>query len=179
MRQQRIGWKVIVRSSRSYCEFTRLFDRSSDTRLVRNDNILVAGVLRSPPNRVFMPVPVVSFRMETVTHYGRETAYEVVDRGSDGPPICCIHGAAGLTTSGTDSGRSRITHRSSRSTSAATVSRMTSMPARGTRRCRPTPTTCWPSSRRPTRRSSSETPSAVPSSSTSCSSASSIPRRPS
>lgn len=33
--------------------------------------------------------------METVTHYGRTTAYEVADRGGDGPTICCIHGSGG------------------------------------------------------------------------------------
>ncbi|MDF9746130.1 alpha/beta fold hydrolase [Natrinema salsiterrestre] len=33
--------------------------------------------------------------MVTVSHHGRETAYEVVDRGHDGPPICCIHGSGG------------------------------------------------------------------------------------
>ncbi|WP_254764585.1 alpha/beta fold hydrolase [Natrinema marinum] len=33
--------------------------------------------------------------METVAHNGRETAYAVVDRGGDGPPICCLHGSGG------------------------------------------------------------------------------------
>ncbi|MGQ3413336.1 alpha/beta fold hydrolase [Natrinema sp. LN54] len=33
--------------------------------------------------------------MDTVSHHGRETAYDVVDRGGDGPPICCIHGSGG------------------------------------------------------------------------------------
>lgn len=33
--------------------------------------------------------------METVTHHGRETAYEVADRGGDGPPICFVHGSGG------------------------------------------------------------------------------------
>ena len=33
--------------------------------------------------------------METVSHHGRETAYEVSDRGGDGPPVCCIHGSGG------------------------------------------------------------------------------------
>lgn len=33
--------------------------------------------------------------MESVTHHGRKTAYDVVDRGGDGPPICCIHGSGG------------------------------------------------------------------------------------
>ncbi|QLG48252.1 alpha/beta fold hydrolase [Natrinema halophilum] len=33
--------------------------------------------------------------METVPHHGRETAYDVVDRGGNGPPICCIHGSGG------------------------------------------------------------------------------------
>lgn len=33
--------------------------------------------------------------METVTHHGRETAYEVTDRGGDGPPICFVHGSGG------------------------------------------------------------------------------------
>ncbi|WP_435551371.1 alpha/beta fold hydrolase [Natrinema sp. CGMCC1.2065] len=33
--------------------------------------------------------------METVTHHGRETAYEVIDRGADGPPICFVHGSGG------------------------------------------------------------------------------------
>lgn len=31
--------------------------------------------------------------METVTHHGRETAYDVTDRGGEGPPICFVHGA--------------------------------------------------------------------------------------
>ncbi len=42
-----------------------------------------------------MPVPDVAFRMETVPHHGRETAYDVVDRGGDGPPICFVHGSGG------------------------------------------------------------------------------------
>ena len=33
--------------------------------------------------------------METVLHNGRETAYEVVDRDGDGPPICFVHGSGG------------------------------------------------------------------------------------
>ncbi|WP_254524065.1 alpha/beta fold hydrolase [Natrinema caseinilyticum] len=33
--------------------------------------------------------------METVSHHGRETAYDRVDRGGDGPPICCVHGSGG------------------------------------------------------------------------------------
>ncbi|WP_408958136.1 alpha/beta fold hydrolase [Natrinema sp. 74] len=33
--------------------------------------------------------------METVSHNGRETAYEIVDRGGSGPPICCLHGSGG------------------------------------------------------------------------------------
>ena len=33
--------------------------------------------------------------METVSHNDRDTAYEVVDRGGDGPPLCFIHGAGG------------------------------------------------------------------------------------
>ena len=33
--------------------------------------------------------------MDTVSHNGRETAYEVVDRGGDGAPICFVHGAGG------------------------------------------------------------------------------------
>ena len=33
--------------------------------------------------------------METVSHNSRETAYEVVDRGGDGAPICFVHGAGG------------------------------------------------------------------------------------
>ena len=33
--------------------------------------------------------------METVTHHGRETAYEVADRGGDGPPVCFVHGSGG------------------------------------------------------------------------------------
>lgn len=33
--------------------------------------------------------------METVTHHGRETAYEVADRGGEGPPICFVHGSGG------------------------------------------------------------------------------------
>ncbi|WP_247001236.1 alpha/beta fold hydrolase [Halosolutus gelatinilyticus] len=33
--------------------------------------------------------------METVTHHGRETAYDVTDRGGDGSPICCVHGSGG------------------------------------------------------------------------------------
>ncbi|PCR89771.1 alpha/beta fold hydrolase [Natrinema ejinorense] len=31
--------------------------------------------------------------METVSQHGRETAYDVVDRGGEGPPICCVHGS--------------------------------------------------------------------------------------
>ncbi|WP_265111959.1 alpha/beta fold hydrolase [Halosolutus halophilus] len=31
--------------------------------------------------------------METVTHHGRETAYDVTDRGGGGPPICFVHGS--------------------------------------------------------------------------------------
>ncbi|MEY7848187.1 alpha/beta fold hydrolase [Natrarchaeobius sp. A-rgal3] len=31
--------------------------------------------------------------METVTHHGRRTAYEITDRGGDGAPICCVHGS--------------------------------------------------------------------------------------
>lgn len=33
--------------------------------------------------------------METVTHHGRETAYETFDRGADGPGLLCIHGSGG------------------------------------------------------------------------------------
>lgn len=33
--------------------------------------------------------------METVTHHGRETAYELADRGGEGPTICCVHGSGG------------------------------------------------------------------------------------
>ena len=33
--------------------------------------------------------------METVTHHGRETAYDVADRGGDGPAICFVHGSGG------------------------------------------------------------------------------------
>lgn len=33
--------------------------------------------------------------METVSHHGRETAYDVADRGGDGPPICFVHGSGG------------------------------------------------------------------------------------
>ncbi|MFA9417566.1 alpha/beta fold hydrolase [Natrinema sp. HArc-T2] len=33
--------------------------------------------------------------METVSHNDRETAYEVVDQGGDGPPICFVHGGGG------------------------------------------------------------------------------------
>ncbi|MDQ2051593.1 alpha/beta hydrolase [Natronolimnohabitans sp. A-GB9] len=33
--------------------------------------------------------------METVSHHGRETAYEVADRGGNGPPICFVHGSGG------------------------------------------------------------------------------------
>ncbi|WP_436344328.1 alpha/beta fold hydrolase [Natronorubrum sp. FCH18a] len=33
--------------------------------------------------------------METVTHHGRETAYDVADRGGGGPPICFVHGSGG------------------------------------------------------------------------------------
>lgn len=32
--------------------------------------------------------------METVTHHGRETAYETLGEG-DRPPICCVHGSGG------------------------------------------------------------------------------------
>lgn len=31
--------------------------------------------------------------MDSVTHHGRETAYDVADRGGDGPPICFVHGS--------------------------------------------------------------------------------------
>ncbi|RQG86184.1 alpha/beta hydrolase [Natrarchaeobius halalkaliphilus] len=30
--------------------------------------------------------------MHTVSHHGRETAYEVTDRGGNGPSVCCVHG---------------------------------------------------------------------------------------
>lgn len=33
--------------------------------------------------------------MESVSHFDREIAYEYVDRGGTGPPICCIHGSSG------------------------------------------------------------------------------------
>ncbi|ELZ01214.1 alpha/beta fold family hydrolase [Natrialba chahannaoensis JCM 10990] len=33
--------------------------------------------------------------METVSHQGRETAYEVSDRGGEGPTICFVHGSGG------------------------------------------------------------------------------------
>ncbi|QFU84054.1 alpha/beta fold hydrolase [Natronorubrum aibiense] len=33
--------------------------------------------------------------MEVVTHHGRNTAYEVADRGGDGAPICFVHGSGG------------------------------------------------------------------------------------
>ncbi|QSW99347.1 alpha/beta fold hydrolase [Haloterrigena alkaliphila] len=33
--------------------------------------------------------------METVSHHGRETAYEVADRDGDGSPICFVHGSGG------------------------------------------------------------------------------------
>ncbi|AEH35436.1 alpha/beta fold hydrolase [Halopiger xanaduensis] len=33
--------------------------------------------------------------METVTHHGRATAYEVSDRGGDGPTVCYVHGSGG------------------------------------------------------------------------------------
>ncbi|NKE36020.1 alpha/beta hydrolase [Natronococcus sp. JC468] len=33
--------------------------------------------------------------METVRHHGRETAYEVADRGGTGPTICFVHGSGG------------------------------------------------------------------------------------
>lgn len=33
--------------------------------------------------------------METVSHHGRETAYECHDRGGEGPPILCVHGSGG------------------------------------------------------------------------------------
>ncbi|MDG5819302.1 alpha/beta hydrolase [Natronococcus sp. A-GB7] len=33
--------------------------------------------------------------METVRHHGRETAYEVADRGGTGPAICFVHGSGG------------------------------------------------------------------------------------
>jgi pimeloyl-ACP methyl ester carboxylesterase len=33
--------------------------------------------------------------METVTHHGRETAYEVSDRGGDGAPVLFVHGSGG------------------------------------------------------------------------------------
>ncbi|OLZ40838.1 carboxylesterase [Natrinema saccharevitans] len=36
--------------------------------------------------------------MQAVTHHGRETAYEVIDRGADGPPICFVHGSGGSRT---------------------------------------------------------------------------------
>ncbi|MFC4541531.1 alpha/beta fold hydrolase [Halosolutus amylolyticus] len=33
--------------------------------------------------------------MATVTHHGRETAYDVTDRSGGGPPICFVHGSGG------------------------------------------------------------------------------------
>jgi len=33
--------------------------------------------------------------MQTVTHHGRETAYEVFDRGGDGAGVLCVHGSGG------------------------------------------------------------------------------------
>jgi pimeloyl-ACP methyl ester carboxylesterase len=33
--------------------------------------------------------------METVTHHGRETAYERHDRGGSGAPVLCVHGSGG------------------------------------------------------------------------------------
>lgn len=33
--------------------------------------------------------------METVRHHGRETAYEIADRGGSGPGLCCVHGSGG------------------------------------------------------------------------------------
>ncbi|WP_306059511.1 alpha/beta fold hydrolase [Natronococcus wangiae] len=33
--------------------------------------------------------------MQTVRHHGRETVYEVADRGGSGPTICCVHGSGG------------------------------------------------------------------------------------
>ncbi|SEP96835.1 alpha/beta fold hydrolase [Natrinema salaciae] len=33
--------------------------------------------------------------MDTVSHHGRETAYDVTDGTGDGPTICCIHGSGG------------------------------------------------------------------------------------
>ncbi|MFC4438344.1 MULTISPECIES: alpha/beta fold hydrolase [Natrialbaceae] len=33
--------------------------------------------------------------METVRHHGRETAYEIADRGGSGPALCCVHGSGG------------------------------------------------------------------------------------
>ncbi|THE64214.1 alpha/beta hydrolase [Salinadaptatus halalkaliphilus] len=33
--------------------------------------------------------------METVPHHGRETAYEVIDCGGNGLPVCWIHGSGG------------------------------------------------------------------------------------
>ncbi len=33
--------------------------------------------------------------METVTHHGRETAYDVTDHGGRGPPVCFVHGSGG------------------------------------------------------------------------------------
>ncbi len=33
--------------------------------------------------------------MQTVTHHGRKTAYELTDRGGDGPPLCFVHGSGG------------------------------------------------------------------------------------
>lgn len=33
--------------------------------------------------------------MERVSHHGRDTAYELSNRGGDEPPICCIHGSGG------------------------------------------------------------------------------------
>jgi len=33
--------------------------------------------------------------MQTLSHHGRQTAYEVTDRGGPGPPLCVIHGSGG------------------------------------------------------------------------------------
>jgi len=33
--------------------------------------------------------------MDSVSHQGRETAYEVFDRGGDGTPVCLVHGSGG------------------------------------------------------------------------------------
>lgn len=33
--------------------------------------------------------------METVRHHGRETVYEIADRGGSGPALCCVHGSGG------------------------------------------------------------------------------------